>query len=550
MKSPFPQTNDLLQGVQLRGELTAQTAEVLSPQTLGFLAVLHRSFNKTRLELLMNRKKHQLERDSGKLPDFLPETRYIRDDLSWKGAALAPGLEDRRVEITGPTDRKMVINALNSKVATFMADFEDSLSPTWENVTTGQVNLYDAVRENIELRTKSKLYKLSKKEKYPTLIVRPRGWHLVENHLLIDGEPISASLFDFGIYFFNNAKEAIKRGTGPYFYLPKMEHHLEAKLWNDVFNLSQDYIKLPRGTIRATVLIETLPAVFQLHEIIYQLREHSSGLNCGRWDYIFSYCKSLRNGREFLLPDRGQVTMKTNFMSSYTKLLVKTCNLRGVHAMGGMSAKIPSKDFEENRKILQSVYDDKYIEAKNGFSGSWIAHPGLADTVLKVFNEFMPGPNQIGINHTNDDVEITNYNLLSPYVPGGKITKNGIRTNVHVGLCYIEAWLRGIGCSAIDGLMEDAATAEVSRTQLNQWVKHGARTCDNVKITKEVVSKILEEELNKLLKKAPANNMFKVAARIYEPEITDEKYSEFITLELYEIMTKDSLKNNISTPKL
>lgn len=568
MSSPFPNTTDVLKGVELKAPIAANAKHIYSPEALAFVATLHRSFNPTRLQLLANRKLQQQQRDNGKLPDFLPETKHIRDDPTWTGPALAPGLEDRRVEITGPTDRKMVINALNSKVATYMADFEDSSTPTWFNVTDGQVNLYDAVRQTIELKTPKKTYSLdleNGQRKLPTLIIRPRGWHLNENHLLVDGEPVSGSIFDFAIYFYNNAKEAIKRQFGPYFYLPKMEHHLEAKLWNDIFNFSEDYIRIPRGTIRATVLIETLPAVFQLNEIIYQLRNHSSGLNCGRWDYIFSFIKSLRQHPEFILPDRAQVTMKVGFMSSYVKLLIDTCHKRQVHAMGGMAALIPIKnDPAANKKAMQSVYEDKLREVLAGHDGTWIAHPAIADIALSVFNKHMPGPNQINVQKKDrlanggkqqqqqqqQEVSISNKDLLSPFVQGGEITESGIRSNLSIGLGYIEAWLRGTGCVAINFLMEDAATAEVSRSQLNQWVKHGAKTSTGQTIDKQYVSKLMDEEVQKLLAKAPKGNKFKEAKQFYLPDVVNDGYSEFITLALYEHITKETAVRSIKAEKL
>ncbi|GMM35993.1 hypothetical protein DASC09_033180 [Saccharomycopsis crataegensis] len=554
MPSPYPKTNDILQGVEFKAPIADNAAHILSAEAIAFLATLHRSFNGTRLQLLQNRKLAQKERDAGKLPDFLPETKHIREDQTWVGPPLSPGLEDRRVEITGPTDRKMVINALNSKVATYMADFEDSSTPTWFNATDGQVNLYDAIRQTIELKSPKKTYQLdlSNDRKLPTLIVRPRGWHLNEYHLWIDGEPISGSLFDFGLYFFNNAKESIARGVGPYFYLPKMEHHLEAKLWNDVFNFSEDYIRISRGTIRATVLIETLPAVFQLDEIIFQLRNHSSGLNCGRWDYIFSYIKSLRNHPSFILPDRAQVNMSVGFMDSYVKRLIYTCHKRQVHAMGGMAALIPIKnDPIANKKAMESVYKDKLREVLAGHDGTWIAHPAIADIALDVFNKYMPGPNQINITRNETAaLAVSNNSLLSPFVSGGKVTEKGVRANISIGLGYIEAWLRGTGCVAINFLMEDAATAEVSRSQLNQWVKHGVYTDEGVLIDKRYVSRLLDEEVEKLISNAPRGHKYKEATKFYKPEITDEKYSDFITLPLYEEITKQTATRSINAQKL
>lgn len=540
MSSPFPTTIDKLKGVQILAPIPENAKHIYTADALAFVATLHRNFNGKRKELLANRKLAQKQRDAGVLPDFLPETAYIRDDPTWTGPPLAPGLQDRRVEITGPTDRKMVINALNSNVATYMADFEDSLTPTWANLTDGQVNLYDGVRRNLSYNTNGKTYKLNleKGRHIPTLIVRPRGWHLDEKHVLVDGEPISGGIFDFAIYFYNNARETLAQGFGPYFYLPKMEHHLEAKLWNDIFNYSQDYIKLPRGTLRASVLIETLPAAFQMDEIIYQLRQHIAGLNLGRWDYIFSYIKSLRNHPDFILPDRSQVTMASPFMASYVKLLVHTTHKRQVFALGGMAAQIPIKDDQErNRIALENVARDKLREVQAGCDSCWVAHPALVPVVLKVFNEHMKGPNQINVPPKTPYVPITARDLLSPYIPNAKITEQGIRTNIIIGLSYIEAWLRDIGCVPINYLMEDAATAEVSRTQIWQWVTHGAKTDTGKPITKEYVSQLLKEEYNKLKQTAKPGNKFKQALDYFAPEALAEKYSDFVTTLIYDDVT-------------
>lgn len=540
MSSPFPTTNSKLQGVQILAPVPQEAKHIFNQEALGLLATLHRAFNGERKRLLANRQEQQKLRDQGVLPDFLPETAHIREDPSWTGPPLAKGLQDRRVEITGPTDRKMVINALNSNVATYMADFEDSLTPAWKNLVDGQVNLYDGVRRNLTYSANGKQYKLNldPKRHIPTLIVRPRGWHLDEKHVLVDGEPVSGGIFDFALYFYNNAKETLERGFGPYFYLPKMEHHLEAKLWNDIFNFSQDYIGLPRGTIRGSVLIETLPAAFQMDEIIYQLRQHIGGLNCGRWDYIFSFIKSLRKHKEFILPDRSQVTMASPFMAAYVKLLVHTCHKRQVHALGGMAAQIPIKDDEaRNRAALENVTKDKLREVTAGCDSCWVAHPALVPVVLKVFNEHMKGPNQINVPPKVPYKPVTARDLLSPYVPDAKITEQGIRTNCIIGLSYIEAWLRNVGCVPINYLMEDAATAEVSRTQLWQWVTHGASTDKGQKITKEYVAKILDEEYSKLAKSAPAGNKFKPALDYFKPEALGEKYSDFVTTLNYNDVT-------------
>lgn len=536
----------LVSGVEY-AQIPSHAEKIFTKDAIAFVASLHRAFNGRRKELLQARKARQARIDAGELPDFLPETAHVRNDPTWQGPRPGPGLEDRRVEITGPTDRKMVINALNANVYTYMSDFEDSSAPTWFNMVDGQVNLYDAVRRDISLKSGNKEYKLNKDRSkmnksndYPTLLVRPRGWHLDEVHFTVDGEPISGGLFDFGFYFYHNAKEAIAQGFGPYFYLPKMESHKEARLWNDVFRLSQDWIGIPRGTIRATVLIETILAVFEMDEIIYELREHSAGLNCGRWDYIFSYIKKLRAHPDFILPERNDVTMKVPFMAAYVRLLIKTCHARGVHAMGGMAAQIPIKNDEAaNKKAMAGVYEDKFREVSAGHDGTWVAHPQLASIALEVFDKHMPTPNQIF--KRREDVHVTARDLLNPYIPGGKISEAGIRKNLDIGLGYMEAWLRGVGCVPLNFLMEDAATAEVSRSQLNQWVKHGVKTTEGRTVTPEYVKKILSEQLAqiKAAPSTPKNNCFDEAARYLLPEITDEHYDDFLTTLLYpKIVTK------------
>lgn len=536
--TPTSNIDAILKGVEIRANIPANAQHIFSKEALAFIATLHRTFDARRHELLAARVARQARIDAGEFPDFLPETKNIREDPTWQGAPPAPGLVDRRVEITGPTDRKMVINALNSDVWTYMADFEDSSAPTWSNMVDGQVNLYDGVRRTITYQAPGgKAYKLrSDKEKLPTLIVRPRGWHLDETHFLVDGKPISGGLFDFGLYFFNNAKESVARGAGPYFYLPKMESHLEARLWNDTFKLAQDWIGMPRGTIRGTVLIETILAAFEMDEIIYELREHSSGLNCGRWDYIFSFIKKFKNHPEFVLPDRGDVTMTVPYMSSYVKLLIQTCHKRGVHAMGGMAAQIPIKnDAAANKVAMEGVYKDKLREVTAGHDGTWVAHPQLAIIATEVFNQHMPTPNQI--YRRREDVHITARDLINPYIEGGKITEEGIRKNLFIGLGYMEAWLRGLGCVPINYLMEDAATAEVSRSQLHQWVKHGVTTAEGKKVTKEYAVKLLNEETDKLIKGAKPGNKFAEAAAYFKPEIVGDKYSDFLTTLLYDQIT-------------
>ncbi|ROT37537.1 malate synthase [Sodiomyces alkalinus F11] len=528
-------TDVILQGVNVLGAVTESQRNILTPQALSFLALLHRSFNPTRKALLERRKLRQAELDRGVLPDFLPETKHIRDDPTWKGAPPAPGLVDRRVEITGPTDRKMVVNALNSDVWTYMADFEDSSAPTWENMVNGQVNLYDANRRQVDFKQGSKEYKLRTDRKLATLIVRPRGWHLVEKHVTVDGEPISASLFDFGLYFFHNARQTLDIGIGPYFYLPKMESHLEARLWNDAFNLAQDYLSIPRGTIRATVLIETILAAFEMDEIIYELRDHSSGLNCGRWDYIFSVIKKFRQNPNFVLPDRSAVTMTVPFMDAYVKLLIQTCHKRGVHAMGGMAAQIPIKnDKAANDKAMEGVRADKLREVTAGHDGTWVAHPALASIATEIFNKHMPTPNQLFVRR--EDVQIGQNDLLNMNVPG-KITEEGIKKNLSIGLGYMEAWTRGVGCVPINFLMEDAATAEVSRSQLWQWARHGSTTAEGKKVTKAYALKLLKESADELASKAGPGNKYHLAAQYFAGQVTGEDYADFLTTLLYDEIT-------------
>ncbi|TKX21440.1 malate synthase, glyoxysomal [Elsinoe australis] len=526
---------EILQGVQVLGPLNDQTRKVLSKDAAVFLALLHRTFNGTRKALLQRRVIRQAELDKGNLLDFLPETRHIRENDAWKGAPPAPGLVDRRLEITGPTDRKMVVNALNADVWTYMADFEDSSAPTWDNMINGQLNLYDAIRKQVDFKQGEKEYKLRTDRKLPTLIARARGWHLEEKHFTVDGEPISGSLFDFGLYFFNNAHELVKRGAGPYFYLPKMESHLEARLWNDVFNLAQDYIGMRRGTIRGTVLIECITAAFEMDEIIYELRDHSSGLNCGRWDYIFSFIKRFRQNSNFVLPNRDDVTMTSPFMDAYVRLLIKTCHKRGVHAMGGMAAQIPIKnDPKANEAAMEKVRSDKLREVRAGHDGTWVAHPALAVIAAEVFNKHMPTPNQLHVRR--EDVHVTANDLLNTNVPGS-ITEDGIRKNLNIGLGYMEGWLRGIGCVPINFLMEDAATAEVSRSQLWQWTKHGVSTAEGKRIDKQYALRLLQEQADELAGKAGKGNKFQLAAKYFSTQVTGEDYAEFLTSLLYNEIT-------------
>jgi malate synthase len=530
-----PRTQDTLRvGVEVRAPSLPGSDEILSPAALDFLARIVRRFEPTRRALLERRRTVQLAIDAGARPAFLLETAGTRAS-SWKVAPVPHDLVDRRVEITGPVDRKMVINALNSGANVFMADFEDSNAPTWSNVIEGQINLRDAVRRTISFENPAtgKSYRLN--EKTATLVVRPRGWHLSEAHVLVDGERVSASLFDFALYFFHNARELMARGTGPYFYLPKMESHLEARLWNDVFVFAQEELGIPRGTIRATVLIETILAAFEMDEILFELREHSSGLNCGRWDYIFSFIKKFRNDQKCVMPDRATVGMTAHFLRSYSLLLIQTCHRRGAHAMGGMAAQIPIKDDpDRNRAALEKVEADKRREAGDGHDGTWVAHPGLVATARAQFDAVMKGPNQI--DRLREDVVVTAEDLLR--VPTGAITEEGLRMNVRVGVQYLAAWLSGSGCVPLYDLMEDAATAEISRAQVWQWIRHGARLSDGRKLTPELYRAIQDETLNKIHSaggdRSYAAGQFTLAAQLFAELSTAREFTEFLTLPLYE----------------
>jgi malate synthase len=498
--------------------------QILTPEASQFLTRLARKFEPRRQELLARRKVRQQQIDAGALPDFLPETAHIRES-EWTVAPIPHDLLDRRVEITGPVDRKMIINALNSGASVFMADFEDSNSPTWMNNIEGQANLRDAVEGTIRYTSpEGKQYSLN--PKVATLLVRPRGWHLSERHFLVDGKPISGSLFDFGLYFFHNAQALIRKGTGPYFYLPKMESHLEARLWNDVFCFAQDELGIPRGTIRATVLIETILAAFEMNEILYELKEHSSGLNCGRWDYIFSFIKKFRNRPTFVLPNRAQVTMDKDFLKAYVDVLIQTCHRRGIHAMGGMAAQIPIKnDPAANEAALDKVRQDKLREVKAGHDGTWVAHPGLVPIAKEIFDTHMKGPNQLGVRR--DDVHVMAKDLLA--VTKGEITEEGLKWNIDVGLQYLESWLRGSGCVPIYNLMEDAATAEICRAQVWQWVRHGAKLNDGRAVTQEMVRKVIAEQKKKL-----GGQRMDEAAKMYEEMMTSADFPEFLTLVAYD----------------
>jgi malate synthase len=521
-------------GVQVTGRLKPGYDRVLTPEALAFVVELQRKFGAERKRLLEHRAALQRQLDQGWKPDFLAETQSVRDG-DWTVAPLPKDLLDRRVEITGPTDRKMVINALNSGANVFMADFEDANTPTWDNLIEGQANLMDAVAGTIGFDDSATGRHYALGEKIATLLVRPRGWHLPERHLMVDGEPVSGALFDFGLFFFHNAKALLAKGSGPYFYLPKLESHLEARLWNEVFLHAQAKLEIPRGSIKATVLIETIMAAFEMDEILHELREHSSGLNCGRWDYIYSFIKKFAEDPEAVMPDRAQVTMTAHFLRSYSLLLIKTCHRRNVHAMGGMAAQIPIRnDSEANAQAMDKVRADKLREAGDGHDGTWVAHPGLVAIAKEVFDKEMPGPNQIA--RQRQDVSATAADLLK--VPEGTITEAGLRQNINVGIGYIEAWLRGLGCVPLYHLMEDAATAEISRAQVWQWIRHGATLQDGRLVDRGLCHEMLREELEKLRKSAGdeayAKGRFEDAAQIFRAMIDAPAFVEFLTLPAYD----------------
>jgi malate synthase len=519
------------QDITVRGRVTADFAQILTPQALDFVAKLHREFETRRQELLERRAARQQEFDAGRRPDFLPETRQVRE-ASWKVAAQPLDMLDRRVEITGPTDRKMVINALNCGASTFMADFEDANCPTWHNMIDGQLNLRDAVRRTITFEQNGKHYQL--KDKAAVLIPRPRGWHLDEKHMSVDGSAVSASIFDFALFFFHNAKALLERGSGPYFYLPKMESHLEARLWNDIFILAQSELGIPRGTIRATALIETVVAAFEMDEILYELREHSAGLNIGRWDYIFSCIKKFRSDEKFCLADRSQVTMLAPFMRAYALLLVKTCHYRGAPAMGGMAAQIPIKnDPAANEAAIEKVRQDKLREVTDGCDGTWVAHPGLVPVAKEIFDKHMPQPNQY--DRQRPDVNVTAKDLLN-FQPEKPITEAGLRNNISVGIQYLGSWLAGNGCVPVFNLMEDAATAEISRSQIWQWMRSTKGVLeDGRKVTVELFQQLLGEELAKV-KAAYTEGKYDEGAKLFEKITTDDQYVEFLTLPAYQLI--------------
>ncbi len=528
--------NETSATVGIQGAMPGAYKEILTPGALAFLETLHRNFNGERKRLLKAREIRQNELDGGQMPGFLEKTKAIRES-DWRVAPVPHDLLDRRVEITGPVERKMIINALNSGARVFMADFEDSNTPNWDNTIQGQINLRDAIEGTISYKhpKTGKEYKLN-----PTtavLFVRPRGWHLEEKHLRVDSEPMSGSLVDFGLYFFHNAQKLLDKGSGPYFYLPKIESHKEARLWNKVFEFAQAYLGIPQGSIKATVLIETILATFELDEILFELKEHSAGLNCGRWDYIFSFIKKFRNREGFILPDRAQVTMEVPFMRSYALAVIKACHKRGAHAMGGMAAQIPIKsDPEANEIALEKVMSDKVREVRMGHDGTWVAHPGLVKVAEEAFNQYMPTNNQVHIKRC--DVHVTPEQLLE--VPEGTITEQGLRTNINVGILYLESWLKGNGAAALYHLMEDAATAEISRTQVWQWIKNGAKLEDGRQVDKELYYELRNEEIEKIKqyvgKEYYKNGEFKKAIELFDELVLADTFEEFLTIRTYNLI--------------
>jgi malate synthase len=531
-------------GIQVAPHQPNLYDRILTPQAMGFVAHLHRKYEQRRRDLMKARAERQARLDAGETFGFLPETRSIRH-ADWKVGPVPADLQDRRVEITGPVERKMIINALNSGASTFMADFEDSCTPSWDNMIRGQINLRQAVDRTITFRSpEGKDYRLN--DKTAVLIVRPRGWHLLERHVLIDGDPVSGALFDFGLFMFHNAERLVEQGTGPYFYLPKIESHLEARLWDHVFNEAEARLHLPRGTIKATVLIETLPAAFEMDEILYELRDHAAGLNCGRWDYIFSAIKKLRR-HDFVLADRAKVTMTSPFLKAYCELLVKTCHRRGAHAMGGMAAQIPIKgDAGANDAAMAKVIADKEREATQGFDGTWVAHPGLVPVAKEVFDRLMPGPNQL--ERMREDVCVKAKDLLA-LEPAGPITEAGLRTNVNVSLQYIGSWLAGNGCVPINHLMEDAATAEISRSQVWQWIRSPRGVLDDGrKVTLELFREILEEELRRVSGQPGAASMrYDEAAWLLDRLVSNDDFVDFLTEPAYEFVAQVSTAPEVAT---
>ncbi len=532
----LPGTVGLPGGVVVSGAMRPGYENMLTPEAMAFVAGLERKFRAERRRLLDRRADIQHRLDAGWKPDFPTETKAIRDG-DWRVAPIPRDIQDRRTEITGPVDRKMVINALNCGASVYMADFEDANTPSWDNLIEGQANLYDAVRRTITFDDPETGRHYSLNGKTAVLFVRPRGWHLPEKHVLVDGEPMSGALFDFGLFFFHNAKELVARGTGPYFYLPKIESHLEAGLWNDVFLHAQAALDMPKGTIRATVLIETIMAAFEMDEILWELRDHSAGLNCGRWDYIYSYIKKFAEDPTCMMPDRAQVTMTSHFLRSYSLLLIKTCHRREIHAMGGMAAQIPIRDDPAaNEAAMEKVRADKRREAGDGHDGTWVAHPGLVGIAKEIFDREMPQPNQIA--RKRQDVHVSASDLLA--VPEGTITEAGLRQNLNVGIGYIEAWLRGAGCVPLYHLMEDAATAEISRAQVWQWIRHGAKLGDGRRIDAALCRAVLDEELAKLRDaagdRAYEDGRYDDAARLFRELIEAPAFPEFLTLPAYDII--------------
>ena len=534
-------TLQLEPNIKMTAEISEKYQEILTPKALEFVADLDRNFSKIRNELLEARHFRQKKMDMGEMPDFLPETAHVRNDSSWTVSHNPIDLQDRRVEITGPTgDTKMVINAFNSGASIFMADFEDAQSPSWQNVVQGQLNLRDAIRRQISYRSpEGKEYSLN--QKIAVLIVRPRGLHLEEKHVWVDGRCISGSLFDYGMFLFHNAKELESRGTGPYFYLPKLESHLEARWWNDVFNYSEKALGLKEGTVRATVLIETVLAAFEMDEILYELRDHCAGLNCGRWDYIFSFIKKFNRNPRFVLPDRAQVTMDKSFLAAYVSLLISTCHKRGAHAIGGMVAQIPAKNNEEaNRIAFEKVRLDKLREVKAGHDGTWVAHPSLVPVAKEVFDQHMHTPNQISSKEQHD-VVIGQKELLD--VPSGTITVAGLNTNISVGVQYLAAWLRGRGAVPINNLMEDVATAEICRAQLWQWVYHNARLDSGEPVTLDMIRSNMEKEFDRLRKsvgEANYSHHLDLASKLFWGDVSAQEFPEFLTLSAYEALLKSN----------
>jgi len=530
------------EGMRLKAPLHKHYSEMLTLEALQFIAALQHNFNSRRKQLLAERAALQLKIDAGWEPGFMPETENIRQS-EWLIAPVPEILKDRRVEITGPVDRKMIINALNSGANIFMADFEDSNAPSWNNTIEGQINLRDAINRTIGFRNPDNGKEYMLNEKTATMFVRPRGWHLDEKHIEVDGEPMSASLVDFGLYFFHNAKALVKNGAGPFFYLPKLESYKEARLWNDVFTFAQNYCGIPYGTIKATVLVETILASFQLNEILWELRDHSAGLNCGRWDYIFSFIKKFRNVPQHVFPDRAQVTMTVPFMRTYTQLVIQTCHRRGAHAIGGMAAQIPIKGNEKaNEAALEKVKTDKLREVKDGHDGTWVAHPGLVPLAKDIFDEFMKTPNQLHIKR--EDFSCTEKELLQ--VPDGTITEEGLRHNINVGILYLESWLCGNGAAALYNLMEDAATAEICRTQVWQWVHSKAKLDDGREINLHLYTELRDSEIenikNEVGSKTYQQGKYVQAICIFNKLVVQDKWEDFLTLPAYDLILSNEHK--------